>query len=133
MPLLPLWAVRPVQSLSACTRVHLTYLYSRRSLNGINCHVFPSCGQKFTVVSEKPVTTTWQTEASSSPEKSANFHPPAREGMHMCGHVFVNSTSAILCYSKLHRCCGNMTRGHVVKSNLMQTAEAEHASCYCVD
>jgi hypothetical protein len=30
IPLLPLWAVRPVQSLSACTRVHLTspfYLY----------------------------------------------------------------------------------------------------------
>ena len=26
VPLLPLWAVRPVQSLSACTRVHL-YLY----------------------------------------------------------------------------------------------------------
>ena len=33
IPLLPLWAVRPVQSLSACTRVHFTftvelYLYS---------------------------------------------------------------------------------------------------------
>jgi len=26
IPLLPLWAVRPVQSLSACTRVHFTYL-----------------------------------------------------------------------------------------------------------
>jgi len=25
MPLLPLWAVRPVQSLSACTRVHFTF------------------------------------------------------------------------------------------------------------
>jgi len=24
IPLLPLWAVRPVQSLSACTRVHFT-------------------------------------------------------------------------------------------------------------
>jgi len=24
--LLPLWAVRPVQSLSACTRVHLTFI-----------------------------------------------------------------------------------------------------------
>jgi len=24
IPILPLWAVRPVQSLSACTRVHLT-------------------------------------------------------------------------------------------------------------
>jgi len=27
MPLLPLWAVRPVQSLSACTRVHFTCFY----------------------------------------------------------------------------------------------------------
>jgi len=26
-PLLPLWAVRPVQSLSACTRVHFTLQY----------------------------------------------------------------------------------------------------------
>jgi len=26
--LLPLWAVRPVQSLSACTRVHFTFLYN---------------------------------------------------------------------------------------------------------
>jgi len=26
-PLLPLWAVRPVQSLSACTRVHFTFTF----------------------------------------------------------------------------------------------------------
>ena len=29
IPLLPLWTVRPVQSLSACTRVHFTLLYRR--------------------------------------------------------------------------------------------------------
>jgi len=28
IPLLPLWTVRPVQSLSACTRVHLTFTYT---------------------------------------------------------------------------------------------------------
>ena len=28
IPLLPLWAVRPVQSLSACTRVHFTYCFT---------------------------------------------------------------------------------------------------------
>jgi hypothetical protein len=28
IPLLPLWAVRPVQSLSACTRVHFTFTLS---------------------------------------------------------------------------------------------------------
>ena len=27
-PLLPLWAVRPVQSLSACTRVHFTFTFT---------------------------------------------------------------------------------------------------------
>jgi hypothetical protein len=27
IPLLPLWAVRPVQSLSACTRVHFTFTF----------------------------------------------------------------------------------------------------------
>jgi hypothetical protein len=30
IPLLPLWAVRPVQSLSACTRVHFTFTYLSR-------------------------------------------------------------------------------------------------------
>ena len=30
IPLLPLWAVRPVQSLSACTRVHFTFLQKMR-------------------------------------------------------------------------------------------------------
>jgi len=29
----PLWAVRPVQSLSACTRVHFTFFYSIPSVN----------------------------------------------------------------------------------------------------
>jgi len=28
IPLLPLWAVRPVQSISACTRVHFTFFYT---------------------------------------------------------------------------------------------------------
>ena len=27
IPLLPLWAVQPVQSLSACTRVHFTFFF----------------------------------------------------------------------------------------------------------
>jgi hypothetical protein len=30
VPLLPLWAVRPVQSLSACTRVHFTFTFFYR-------------------------------------------------------------------------------------------------------
>jgi hypothetical protein len=33
IPLLPLWAVRPVQSLSACTRVHFTF-YTITDVNG---------------------------------------------------------------------------------------------------
>jgi len=28
IPLLPLWVVRPVQSLSACTRVHFTFTFA---------------------------------------------------------------------------------------------------------
>ena len=35
IPLLPLWAVRPVQSLSACTRIHFTFLPFTRIWNGI--------------------------------------------------------------------------------------------------
>ena len=34
IPLIPLWAVRSVQSLSACTRVHFSfYLYAKCKLN----------------------------------------------------------------------------------------------------
>jgi len=29
IPLLPLWAIQPVQSLSACTRVHFTFIWSQ--------------------------------------------------------------------------------------------------------
>ena len=28
IPLLPLWAIQPVQSLSACTRMHVTFTFS---------------------------------------------------------------------------------------------------------
>ena len=31
IPLLPLWAVRPVQSLSACTRLHFTFVTYRKA------------------------------------------------------------------------------------------------------
>jgi hypothetical protein len=31
IPLLPLWAVGPVQSISACTRVHFTLLFTHRT------------------------------------------------------------------------------------------------------
>ena len=45
IPLLPLWAVRPVQSLSACTRVHFTFLYLIRNLgNRLNGDFRPSFG-----------------------------------------------------------------------------------------
>ena len=35
IPLLPLWAVRPVQSLSACTRVHFTFLLCTKRCNSL--------------------------------------------------------------------------------------------------
>ena len=38
IPLLPLWAVRPVQSLSACTRVHFTLPYPVISFAGFRNH-----------------------------------------------------------------------------------------------
>jgi hypothetical protein len=33
IPVLPLWAIQPVQSLSACTRVHFTYLLKGRKIS----------------------------------------------------------------------------------------------------
>jgi hypothetical protein len=41
IPLLPLWAVRPVQSLSACTRVHFTfYCLFMGNKMGAKCRLF---------------------------------------------------------------------------------------------
>ena len=37
IPLLPLWAVRPVQSLSACTRVHFTVTFTILTIDGKVC------------------------------------------------------------------------------------------------
>ena len=51
IPLLPLWAVRPVQSLSACTRVHFNFTFyvvdttSMSASNGYN----PKGGSNYTV------------------------------------------------------------------------------------
>ena len=45
IPLLPLWAVRPVQSLSACTRVHFTFsvLYYKYCFSFCMGTVLPFC------------------------------------------------------------------------------------------
>ena len=39
VPLLPLWAVRPVQSLGACTRVHFTFTYTILYIRGFTLNV----------------------------------------------------------------------------------------------
>ena len=39
VPLLPLWAVRPVQSLSACTRVHFTFTFDLCAESVIDSYV----------------------------------------------------------------------------------------------
>jgi len=41
IPLLPLWAVRPVQSLSVCTRVHFTLLPNTHSPTYTHTHTHP--------------------------------------------------------------------------------------------
>ena len=43
IPLLPLWAIRPVQSLSACTTVHFTFTYTSTSPMGHTACTEPPC------------------------------------------------------------------------------------------
>jgi len=44
IPLLPLWTVRPVQSLSACTTVHFTFIYtSTPPMDRTACTAEPQC------------------------------------------------------------------------------------------
>ena len=49
IPLLPLWAVRPVQSLSACTRVTFTFIFQQR-LKPTVLNKLKSMTSKFTVL-----------------------------------------------------------------------------------
>ena len=43
VPLLPLWAVRPVQSLSVCTRVHFTFTYTSTPAMARTACTEPQC------------------------------------------------------------------------------------------
>jgi len=43
IPLLPLWTVRPVQCLSACTTVHFTFTYTSTPLMGRTACTEPQC------------------------------------------------------------------------------------------
>jgi len=43
IPLLPLWTVRPVQSLSACTMVHFTFTYTSTPPMGRTARTEPQC------------------------------------------------------------------------------------------
>ena len=41
IPLLPLWTIQPVQSLSACTRVHFTFTFCEQEILGLISFVTP--------------------------------------------------------------------------------------------
>ena len=43
IPLIPLWAVRSVQNLSACTRVHFTFTYTSTPAMGRTACTEPQC------------------------------------------------------------------------------------------
>ena len=43
IPLLPLWAIQPVQSLSACTRVHFNFIYTSTPPMGRTACTEPQC------------------------------------------------------------------------------------------
>ena len=89
-PLLLLWAVRPLQSLSACIRVHFTstFLYvivqcCKNNPCGENLH----CGDPLTVQPSKIVQT---------------LTPPASSDSLVSSHYHSDSTRRISCHMK---CC----------------------------
>jgi len=43
IPLLALWTVQPVQSLSACTTVHFTFTYTSTPPMGLTAFTEPQC------------------------------------------------------------------------------------------
>ena len=66
--LLPLWAVRPVQSLSACTRVHFTYVKCGRSKR-------QQCCQLVTTVQEGWVSPTHGLDGRGKLRHPSEFDP----------------------------------------------------------
>ena len=72
IPLLPLWAVQPVQSLSACTRVHFTFTFTLcigdylKSVLRDNVLILNSCHPDALYLREQGCENPW---LSSSPPK----------------------------------------------------------------
>jgi len=70
IPLLPLWAVRPVQRLSACTRVHFNF-----TLRSERRQRYDKCKDKiFRVFKHCPVKKYRQSSVQSSTRHSADCH-----------------------------------------------------------
>ena len=59
IPLLPLWAIRPVQNLSACTRVHITFTYLNRLIPNV-MHKFSRVYYHIKSLHCSPFATLWQ-------------------------------------------------------------------------
>ena len=85
IPLLPLWAVRPVQSLSACTRVTFTFLceiYTNKMRHHTNEHQYKPKVTGRTVPSEGPD----DCVTSPTTAQASLFFAPGRP-MYVCATV----------------------------------------------
>ena len=103
IPLLPLWAVRPVQSLSACTRVHFTFYFTE--LLAVCGRALTSClypSERTQLHPSLPDTRSLHYFSNStfllSPslaKRHRNFSPTV---------PWLNPTTALIHTTSLHRC-----------------------------
>jgi hypothetical protein len=81
-PLLPLWAVRPVQSLSACKKVHFTLPFTLKS-SGIGRHLINTDVSEKTVTSElRPAEHLWPHDRCSRFIRNTVTHLPSYIAIH---------------------------------------------------
>ena len=105
IPLLPLWAVRPVQSLSACTMLHFTFLYVTESPRQISSGPF-----KTDVNTALSTNSLAPTVASKTPRRETGRQFSARFGEHVLSLTITKKKK------KHPRVCEAPDKGHTMGS-----------------
>ena len=74
IPLLPVWAVRPVQILSACTRVHFTVTLPQWMMQIFTVREFENVSCSMKLLRKRYCNGTWSIEIKRSCETACNYN-----------------------------------------------------------
>ena len=100
IPLLPLWAVRPVQSLSACTRVTFTFTYWSFFSASLNNALTTRCKDILAEISQPQSTLVLQYKVMTS----CVTHPLMHTSLRLCSIVKVSRSCFVFFLTDLWVC-----------------------------